>query len=60
MRLPEGENPTAEPVYTVPVLQVMQSQNVTALLQYMGGGALGRDLAALVPPPQPGVGTPGR
>jgi hypothetical protein len=60
VRLPEGENPTAEPIYTVPILQVGQTQNVTALLQYMGGGALSRDLAALVPPTQPGVGTSGR
>ncbi|HSW30499.1 MAG TPA: hypothetical protein VLH75_13520 [Longimicrobiales bacterium] len=58
--LPAGENPIAVPVWTVPILQVGQTQNVTALLQYMAGGALGRDLAALVPPPQPGTGTPGR
>ncbi len=60
VRLPEGENPIAEPVYTVPILQVGQTQNVTALLQYMGGGALGRDLLALVPPPQPASGAAGR
>ncbi len=60
VRVPEGENPVAEPIYTVPLLQVGQTQSVTALLQYMASGALGRDLAALVPPPEPGSGTPGR
>lgn len=57
VRLPSGENAVAQPVYTVPILQVGQSQNVTGLLQYMAGGALGRDLAALIPPGQPGAGT---
>lgn len=60
VRLPEGEDPTAEPIYTVPILQVGQAQNVAALLQYMSGGALGRDLAALIPPTEPGVGSPER
>lgn len=54
VRVPEGEDPTAVPVYTVPLLQVGQAQGVTALLEYMAGGALGRDLAALIPPSQPG------
>lgn len=58
VRLPPGENPTAEPVYTVPLLQVGQSQSVGALLQYMRDGGLARDLAALVPPQPPGA--PGR
>jgi hypothetical protein len=60
VRVPEGENATALPVYTVPLLQVGQAQNVTALLQYMAGGALGRDLAAIAPPTQPGAGATGR
>ncbi|NJD19284.1 MAG: hypothetical protein FIA95_08405 [Gemmatimonadetes bacterium] len=55
VRIPAGEDQTAVPVYTVPLLQVGQAQSVTALLQYMGGGALSRDLMALVPPPTPGA-----
>lgn len=58
VRVPPGENPTAEPVYTLPILQVGQAQNVAALLQYMGDGRLARDLAALVPPTAPNA--PGR
>jgi len=60
VRVPEGENPIAEPIYTVPLLQVGQTQSVTALLQYMAGGGLGRDLAAIAPPPQAGAGPSGR
>ncbi|MBE0618059.1 MAG: hypothetical protein IH608_09065 [Proteobacteria bacterium] len=60
VRVPEGEDPVVEPVYTVPLLQIGQTQSVTALLQYMAGGGLGRDLAAIVPPPQPGTGPSGR
>ncbi|MDP2957892.1 MAG: hypothetical protein Q8N53_15805, partial [Longimicrobiales bacterium] len=59
VRVPEGENPEAEPVYSVPLLAVGQTQNVDALLQYMASGGLSRDLAALVPP-EPGAGSPGR
>lgn len=57
--VPEGETPEAEPVYTVSLLQVGQTQQVSALLQYMGGGGLNRDLAALLTPP-PAGGAPGR
>jgi hypothetical protein len=61
VRVPPGENPTAEPVYTLPILQVGQAQNVAALLQYMRDGGLSRDLAALVPPgPGGGGGSAGR
>ena len=60
VRVPEGEDPTAEAVYTVPILQVGQTQYVTALLQYMGGGALSRDLMTLIPPPAPGAEDAGR
>ena len=59
VRVPEGENPEAEPVYSVSLLPAGQTQNVEALLQYMASGGLSRDLAALVPP-QPGAGSPGR
>jgi hypothetical protein len=47
---PAGETVEAEPVYTVPLLQVNQEQAVGVLLQYMASGQLGRDLARLVPP----------
>jgi hypothetical protein len=57
--VPEGESPEAEPVYTVPLLQVNQSQAVNLLLQYMASGDLSKDLRALVPPAG-GTGTGGR
>lgn len=53
VRVPEGENPEAEPVYTVSLLQVGQAQSVASLLQYMASGGLSRDLAAIVPPGVP-------
>ncbi|HSG06923.1 MAG TPA: hypothetical protein VLA36_01105 [Longimicrobiales bacterium] len=46
----EGEGPQAEPVYTIPLLQMSQSQSVNLLLQYMAGGDLSRDLTSLLPP----------
>ena len=59
VRVPEGENPEAVPVYTLSLLQVGQALNVGALVQYMAGGGLARDLAAIVPP-EPGAGSPRR
>lgn len=54
LRVPAGEDPEAEAVYSLAILPVNQEQNVAALLQYMAGGDLGRDLARLVPPPAGG------
>ena len=51
VRVPEGENPQGAAVYSLSLLQVGQAQSVASLLQYMAGGGLGRDLAAIVPPP---------
>ncbi len=48
---PEGEEPVAQPVYTVTLLQVGQSANIEALLQYLSGGGLSRDLSTIIPPP---------
>lgn len=55
---PEGETPEADAVYTLAVLQVGQAQQVAALIQYMAGGGMSQDLAALLPPP--GGGAPAR
>lgn len=46
----EDTGATAEPVFTLTLLQVGEATNVTTLLQYMAGGGLSRDLNALVPP----------
>ncbi len=50
LRVPEEEGAEAEAVFTLSLLQVGQSNNVGALLQYMGGGGLSTDLLALIPP----------
>jgi hypothetical protein len=54
VRVPEGENPEGEAVFTLSVPSVNQARTVSALLSYMASGELGRDLAALVPPSDPG------
>jgi hypothetical protein len=59
VRVPEAEGEAADPVYTVPLLTVSQAQYVSALIEYMANGDLGRDLAALVPPTS-GAGSSGR
>jgi hypothetical protein len=56
---PEGQDPHVEPIYTLALLQINQSQAVGLLIQYMAGGDLSRDLAALIPPSE-GTGTGGR
>jgi len=64
VKLPEGvevggDSLQADPVYTVPLLQVNQSHAVNLLLQYMAGGELSNDLKALIPP-KGGTETGGR
>jgi len=49
----EETGATAEPVFTLTLLQVGEATNVATLLQYMAGGGLSQDLNALV---QPGSG----
>lgn len=50
----EGEEVEGEAVFTLALTPVNQASAVAALLSYMGGGQLSRDLAALVPPTQGG------
>jgi len=52
VRIPaaEGGEAQAEAVFTITLLQVGQVNNVATLVEYMKGGGLSRDLAALVPP----------
>ena len=52
LRVPveDGEDLSAEGVFTLTLLQVSQVTNVGALIQHMASGALSRELAALVPP----------
>ena len=57
--VPEGEGPQAEPIYSIPLLQVNQAKGVGLLLQYMASGDLSRDLKALYPPAG-GTGSGGR
>ncbi len=45
-----GDSPQGEPVYSLAITPVNQAQAVSSLLQYMGGGALARDLSAMAPP----------
>jgi hypothetical protein len=50
IRTPAEEGEMAEAIFTLSLLQVGQQSNVGTLLEYMGTGALGRDLLALLPP----------
>jgi hypothetical protein len=54
VKLPEdaegAESATAEAVYSLTITAVNQVPQVTALLSYIVGGGLSRDLAMLVPP----------
>jgi len=52
VRIPEveGGEAQAEAVFTITLMQVGQANNVATLVEYMKGGGLSRDLAALVPP----------
>ncbi len=50
LRVPEEEGASAQAVFSLPLLQVSQSNSVGTLLQYMGGGDLNRDLKTLIPP----------
>lgn len=54
VKVPEGpegpEGATAEAVYSLTLTAVNQIPQVTALLSYIVGGGLSRDLAAIVPP----------
>ena len=50
VKILDPADPQADAVYTIPLLQVNQARAVGNLLQYMGGGDLGRDLAQIVPP----------
>lgn len=54
VKVPEGvegsEGATAEAVYSLTLTAVNQVPQVTALLSYIVGGGLSRDLAVLVPP----------
>ena len=50
VRVPEGEDPEATPVYSVALTPVNQAAAVRALLEYMTSGSLSRDLALIVPP----------
>lgn len=54
----DGGEVQAEPVYSIPLLQVNQTQSINLLLQYMATGDLGRDLVKLIPPAG-GTGTGG-
>lgn len=54
VKVPEDKEQEADAVYSVSILTVNQVQSTTALLEYMRGGALARDLAALVQPPPAG------
>ena len=56
VRLPEGGEGEAEAVWTLGLPSAGQPGAVSALVAYMAGGQLGRDLAALVPPGEPGGG----
>ena len=42
--------PAADAIFSLPFLQVGQTNNVAALLAYMADGSLGRDLIAIIPP----------
>jgi hypothetical protein len=56
VRLPETGTGEADAVYSLPLTPVGQARSVTALLAYMSGGQLGRDLTAL----STSGGAPGR
>lgn len=49
IKVPEGGSGQAEAVFSLPLLEVGQTTNVTPLLEYMKSGGLARDLKALVP-----------
>lgn len=50
LRIPEAEDGTPEGVFTLSLLQVGETANVGALVEYMGQGGLSQDLRALFPP----------
>lgn len=50
LRLPQGEEGTAEGIFTLSLLQVGEASNVGALVEYMKNGGLSQDLRALIPP----------
>lgn len=49
IKVPEGGTGPAEAIFSLPLLEVGQTSNVTPLLEYMKSGGLARDLKALVP-----------